>query len=231
MSSSARELVERLELELEPLRQRIEAGPFVRAVADGTFPLDGIRFVHTNHYHLLLNDLANANIAVARARTEEEMLSFHAIAAEEKNQLAALFELTDALEIDRDELATSAPSSSCLLRTNYLSRLVQYGSAGEIALATLLTSRARGAASKAESQGLAAHYGLDQPATDVLHRLEVAADASSERALKSIALDVASAGGDERLSEIAHWALEYEAMVWDAYYDEGLVLEAAGAGV
>ena len=100
--SYANRYVESLEKEIAPYIGQVEHGPFVSSVTDGTFPLDGIRFVHTNHYHLIINDMGNLNLYVAKARDEEEMLFFHFMAAEEKNHLMTLFLLTDGLGIKRD---------------------------------------------------------------------------------------------------------------------------------
>src|SRR5437773_2013064 len=136
--SYANRYVESLEKEIAPYIGQVEHGPFVSSVTDGTFPLDGIRFVHTNHYHLIINDMGNLNLYVAKARDEEEMLFFHFMAAEEKNHLMTLFLLTDGLGIKRDALRKSEPNSRCLLRTNYFSRLAAYGTPGEIALGIIL---------------------------------------------------------------------------------------------
>ncbi|MBI4582236.1 MAG: hypothetical protein HY718_21250, partial [Planctomycetes bacterium] len=60
--AAATGLVGRLEREIEPFVRQVADGPFVRAVLEGSFPLEGIRFVHTNHYHLIMNDMANLNV-------------------------------------------------------------------------------------------------------------------------------------------------------------------------
>jgi pyrroloquinoline quinone (PQQ) biosynthesis protein C len=226
--NAARGFVGQMERELEPFVTQVATGPFVESVFAGEFPLDGIRFVHTNHYHLLMNDMANLNLYVAKARSEEEMLFFHFMAAEEKNHIEALYYLTDALEIDRQRLTTSEPHAACLVRTNYFSRLAQYGTAGEIAVAILLNFPVWAAGAKREASGLREHYGLgnavpgtDARDTDILDRFATATEGFTESALKIIERDLATPGSEERLAQAARWSVEYEAMVWDSYYDEG----------
>ena len=56
--NATRDFVDQMERELEPFVTQVATGPFVESILAGEFPLDGIRFVHTNHYHLLMNDMA-----------------------------------------------------------------------------------------------------------------------------------------------------------------------------
>src|SRR5579859_2023792 len=164
----AARLVKLLEGEIKPFIAQVANGPFVRAVLDGSFPLEGIRFVHKNHYHLIVNDMSNLNAYVAKARDEQEMLFFHFMAAEEKNHFESLFLLDAALGLDPETVRSSEPHPGCLLRTNYFSRLAQYASPGEVALAILLNFPVWAAGAKREAQGLKQHYGLGKtvPGTD-----------------------------------------------------------------
>lgn len=217
-----------MEDEIAPLIRKVEDGAFVRGVLDGSFPLDGIRFVHTNHYHLIINDMGNLNLYVAKARTEEEMLFFHFMAAEEKNHLETLFLLTDALGIRRDRLRESEPHARCLLRTNYFSRLALYSTPGEIALAILLNFPVWAAGARQEAIGLRKNYGLgrkvprtDKRDTDILDRFAAATKGFKDSAAKIIATDL-SDETENRLKLVGRWAVDYEVRVWEAYYSEGL---------
>lgn len=225
----ATRLVKRLEREIKPFIAQVADGPFVRSVLDGSFPLEGIRFVHKNHYHLIVNDMSNLNAYVAKARDEEEMLFFHFMAAEEKNHFESLFLLDAALGLDVEAVRSSQPHSGCLLRTNYFSRLAQYGTPGEIALAILLNFPVWAGGAKREAQGLKKHYGLgkrvpgtDKYDTDILDRFEDATAGFREQATKIIARDLLDPTSEVRLRRAGLWAAEYEAMVWQFYYKEGL---------
>jgi len=225
----ATRLVKQLEREIKPFVSQVARGPFVQAVQDGSFPIEGIRFVHTNHYHLIMNDMSNLNVYVAKARDEEEMLFFHFMAAEEKNHLESLFILDAALGLDAEAVRASEPHPSCLLRTNYFSRLAQYATPGEVALAILLNFPVWAGGAKGEAQGLKRHYGLgklvpgsDRYDTDILDRFEDATAGFRERATRIIARDLADPGSKAGLRRAGLWAAEYEVMVWQVYYSEGL---------
>lgn len=225
----ATRLIKRLEREIQPFIAQVADGSFVRAVLEGSFPLEGIQFVHKNHYHLIVNDMSNLNAYVAKARDEQEMLFFHFMAAEEKNHFESLFLLDAALGLDVEAVRSSQPHSGCLLRTNYFSRLAQYATPGEIALAILLNFPVWAGGAKREAQGLKRHYGLgkqvagtDKYDTDILDRFEDATAGFREQATKIISRDLLDPTSEARLRRAGLWAAEYEAMVWQCYYAEGL---------
>ena len=89
--NEARNLVEELTNSLKPFAQEVEDGNYANSVLDGVFPIEGIKFVRLNHYHLLMNDSANLNYYVTKARSEDEMEFFHYMAAEEMNHVNGLF--------------------------------------------------------------------------------------------------------------------------------------------
>ena len=227
--SYANRYVESLEKKIAPYIRQVEKGPFVTAVMKGSFPLDGIRLVHTNHYHLIVNDMGNLNLYVAKARDEEEMLFFHFMAAEEKNHLETLFLLTDGLGIERNALRNSEPSSGCLLRTNFFSRLAAYGTPGEIALGIILNFPVWAAGAMNEAIGLRKHYGMgttvpgtDKRNTDILDRFAKATKGFRNSALKIIARDLIDKLVEEKMTLVGLWSVQFEAMVWENYYKEGL---------
>jgi hypothetical protein len=225
----AAQYVRSLERKLAPRIKQVEEGPFVTSVLEGTFPLDGIRFVHLNHYHQIMNDTRNLNIFASRARDEDDMLTFHLMAAEEKNQLASFYLLTDALGIKRNQFAGSEPYGGCLLRTNYSSRLAWQGTLGEMALGMILSSSVWAAGARQEAIGLREHYGLgktvpgtDKKDTDILDMSGGPTRDFEAAATKLIARDLTDEKAKEKMVRQGMWAAEYEVMVWNHYYEEGL---------
>lgn len=228
--AQAKAFVGSLEDAASPYVRRVERGRFVRAVLDGSFPLEGIRFVHRNHYHLIMNDMGNLNLYVAKARTEEEMLFFHFMAAEEKNHLESLFLLARGLGMRPEDLRASEPNSACLLRTNYFSRLAEYGTPGEIALAILLNFPVWAAGAKNEALGLRRHYGMGKVIpgsegrrdTDILDRFASATRGFRDQALRIIARDLTDRDAAVRMRRVGMWSVRFEEMVWESYFREGL---------
>jgi len=238
----AKQFARSLEEKTASYVSQVEGGPFVRGVLDGTFPIEGIRFVHRNHYHLIMNDMGNLNLYVAKARDEDEMLFFHFMAAEEKNHLRSLYLLAEGLGIRPEALRASEPNSACLLRTNYFSRLAQYGTPGEIALAILLNFPVWAAGAKNEALGLRRHYGMGRTLpgpekrrdTDILDRFASATKGFREQALRIIARDLTDVETERKMARVGMWSVQFEAMVWENYYKEGLKAVAprarAGSG-
>jgi len=157
------------------------------------------------------------------------MLFFHFMAAEEKNHLMTLFLLTDGLGIKRDNLRRSEPNSRCLLRTNYFSRLAAYATPGEIALGIILNFPVWAAGAKNEAIGLRDHYGMGKPVprtdkrnTDILDRFAGATRGFRESAMKIIARDLVDSEAEEKMTLVGMWSVQFEAMVWESYYEEGL---------
>ena len=231
--TEARNLVNELTNSLKPFVKDVANGKYANSVFDGTFPLEGIKFVRFNHYHLLMNDSGNLNYYVTKARSEDEMEFFHYMAAEEMNHVNGLFLLTDAMGITRKDLISSYPNSMCLFRTNYFSRLALYGTPGEIALGILLNFPVWAAGARKESAGLKKHYGFgksvkgtDKLDTDILDRFLSATDEETsgfnEKAIKIIARDLQDNNTKTKLSLVANWAVQTEKLVWDNYYAQGL---------
>ena len=226
--NEARNLVEELTNSLKPFAQEVEDGDYANSVLDGVFPIDGIKFVRFNHYHLLMNDSANLNYYVTKARSELEMEFFHYMAAEEMNHVNGLFLLTDAMGISRKELMSSYPNSMCLFRTNYFSRLALYGTPGEIALGILLNFPVWAAGARALSKGLKKNYGFgksttdpDKLDTDVLDRFSKATRGFQIQAIDILAADL-NEETEESMAHVGNLAVDYETLVWKNYYVQGI---------
>lgn len=223
-------LVDELEREIQPLVKKVGNGPFARGIQNGKFPIEGVRFYVEQTYHLVMNDMGNLSIYVSKARSEEEIDYFLFMTVAEKLMLDSLYLLIDAVGIKRTELASSTPSLSIAYRTNYFSKLAITGLPGEIALAILLNFPVWAVGARRVSRGLKKNYGLGRPVgvtglldTDVLDRFSRATKGSKERALRIIAADITNEDSVRRMRMIGRLAVEYEAMVWENYYSEGLI--------
>ena len=222
-------LVTQLENELRGHVEEVVRGPFVRDVLKGTFPMEGLQFFVEQTYHLVMNDMGNLSIYVAKARNEREIDYFLFMTLAEKLMLDSLYLLIDAVGIDREKLKTTSPNIQISLRTNYFTRLALYNLPGEIALGILLNFPVWAGGARKISAGMKKHYGLgkmvegeDKLDTDVLDRFSKATKGSRDLAIKIIAADLTDEESQKQMRRVGRLAVEYEAIVWANYHTEGM---------
>ena len=225
----ATELVESLGKELQGFVDEVETGPFALGATDGTLPVEALRFFVEQTYHLVMNDMGNLSIYVAKARNEAELEFFMIMTVAEKMMLDALYLLIDAIGISREQLAASRPNIRTAYRTNYFTRLALYHLPGDIALSILLNFPVWAGGARKVSQGLKDHYGLGLTVedtgiidVDVLDRFSQSTQHFLDMAMEIVARDLTSEEAAQRMSRVGRLAVEYEAMVWRSYYSEGL---------
>jgi hypothetical protein len=225
----AERLVASLQLELSPFVSAVEDGPFARGVGDGSFPIDGLRFFVEQTYQLVMNDMGNLSLYVAKGRNESEVDFFLFMAVAEKLMLDSLYLLVDAIGIRRADLHASEPHIRTAFRTNYFTRLALFNLPGEIALTILLNFPVWAGGARRVSAGMKQHYGLgkrvkdtDKIDTDVLDRFSQATQGFADMAIRIVAADLTDEQAELRMRQMARFAVEYEAMVWSNYYIEGL---------
>lgn len=225
----AEELLATMRDDLSPFVGEVEEGPFVRAVLDGSFPLEALQFFVEQTYHLIINDMGNLSLYVARARNAEERDFFLIMTTAERLMLDAAYHLVDAIGIPRERLHSSEPNVHTAARTNYFTRLALYHTAGEIALAILLNFPVWAGGARKVSEGMKQHYSLGRPVvgtdildTDILDRFSQSTQGFIDNATHLVALDLAGPAELVRMHQVGRLSVEFEAMVWEAYYSEGL---------
>ena len=225
----ANTLVESLGQELRGFVEEVETGPFAQGALDGTLPIEALRFFVEQTYQLILNDMANLSIYVAKARDESELEFFSIMTNAEKLMLDSLYLLVDGIGIGRDALATSQPELRTAYRTNHFTRLALYHLPGDIALSILLNFPVWAGGARRVSQGMKDHYGLGKVVegtelldTDVLDRFSQSTQHFLDMAVAIVATDLTSNEAEARMRTMGRLAVEYEAMVWRSYYNVGL---------
>jgi thiaminase len=225
----AQHLVEELKKELSPFVAEVEDGDFARSVAQGSCPLEAIQFFAEQTYHLAMNDMGNLSLYVARSRNPSEVDFFLFMTVAEKLMIDSLYLLMDALGMSRQELLESEPHLGTAFRTNYFTRLALFNLPGEIAVTILLNFPVWAAGARRVSAGLKQHYQLGKPVkgtnlidTDVLDRFSQATKGFEDMALRIVAADLTDGAAEQRMRQLARFAVEYEAMVWRNYYVEGV---------
>ncbi len=227
-TAQAETLVESLSRDLSHYAADVENGDFARSIAEGSFPLEGVKFFVEQTYHLVMNDMGNLSLYVAKGRNQEEVDFFLFMTIAEKLMLDSLYLLLDALGM-RASLSQTEPYIGTAFRTNYFTRLALFNLPGEIAMAILLNFPVWAAGARRVSAGLKKHYGLGKPVlgtdksdTDVLDRFSQATKGFADMATRIIAADLTDAHSERRMRQLARFAVEYECMVWRNYYAEGM---------
>ena len=220
--------VQEMRDEIKPYVKQVSTGPFVRGVQDGSLPLEGIRFFLEQTYHLVMNDMGNLSIYVAKARNVAEIDFFLFMTIAEKIMLDSHYLLLKAAGVSRNRLAISEPFLGCAFRTNYFSKLAITALPGEIALGILLNFPVWAGGARRISAGLKKHYGFGKKAsdsekldTDVLDRFSRATKGFQLKAMNIVASDL-TRERETRMRSIGLLGVEYEALVWENYYLEGL---------
>lgn len=225
----AEQLVESLKKEFAHHVAEVEDGDFASGIAKGTFPIEGVRFFVEQTYHLVMNDMGNLSLYVAKGRNDSEVDFFLFMTVAEKLMLDSHYLLIDTIGIKRPQLYASQPNIHTAFRTNYFTRLALFNLPGEIAIAILLNFPVWAGGARRVSAGLKRHYGMGKPVkgtdkidTDVLDRFSQATQGFVDMAIRIIAADLTDEQAEQRMRQISKLAVEYEAMVWRNYYLEGM---------
>ncbi|MSO95729.1 MAG: hypothetical protein EXQ81_08055 [Thermoleophilia bacterium] len=225
----AERFVTSLQEELSTFVTEVEEGPFVQKAREGTLPIEALRLFVEQTYHLVMNDMGNLSLYVAKGRNEEEVDFFLFMTIAERLMLDSHYLLVDAIGIPRGELHGSEPNIHTALRTNYFTRLALYHLPGEIALGILLNFPVWAGGARKLSAAMKENYGLGKPApgtdlidTDVLDRFSQATQGFIDMAMRLVAADLVDDAAETKMRQVGQLAVEYEAMVWSAYYTEGM---------
>ena len=206
----------------EPHVRELVKGPFVRGFETGTLSIEGVKIFTEQHYHLIMNDIANLSIYTSKARGDEEIDFFLLMVNAERKMLESLYALGKGVGMSQVEIMASKPLPNALLRTNYFSRLALYGTPGEIALAILLNFPLWAGGARRMSKGLKRYYGLSSEDTDLLDRFSRSTRGFRELAKKIISRDLTSEEARGRMEMVGQLAVEYELTAWKTYYTETL---------
>ncbi|MGI9659258.1 MAG: hypothetical protein ACR2OD_10150, partial [Gaiellaceae bacterium] len=83
----ANALVESLGTQLQGFVDEVERGRFALGALEGTLPIESLRFFVEQTYHLVMNDMGNLSIYVAKARNDDELDFFTIMTVAEKMML------------------------------------------------------------------------------------------------------------------------------------------------
>ena len=121
-----------------PIWDREKQHPFVTGIGDGTLSLDRFRYYMRQDYVFLIDFCRAVSLAVAKARSVEDMGWFARLLHETLNtEMSLHIGFCREFGIAEEELKSTKPSPTTLAYTGHLLQTAFSGAAGEIASAIL----------------------------------------------------------------------------------------------
>ena len=199
---------------------REKAHPFVVGIGDGTLPIEKFRYYMRQDYLFLVDFCRAIALAVAKARTVEDMGWFARLLHETLNtEMSLHIGFCEDFGITEEELKGTRPSPTTVAYTRHLVESAYSGAAGEVAVAILPCSWGY-----TEIGQMLQDRGM--PEGQPLYSRWIEMYASPEFAelaewLRSFVDREAEHGGEgvrQRMSELFLTSSRYEYMFWDAAY-------------
>lgn len=194
--------------------------PFVTGIGDGSLPLDKFRYYMRQDYIFLMDFCRAISLAVAKAKTVEDMGWFAKLLHETLNtEMALHISFCGKLGITEQELFATEPSPTTLAYTRHLVQTAYSGGIGEVATAILPCSWGY-----CEIGQMLSDRGA--PTSQPLYGRWIEMYSSPEFAeladwLRSFIDRTSTESGDqerERMQKAFLLSSQYEYMFWDAAY-------------
>ena len=209
----------------DELRQRAattwakeKAHPFVTGIGDGTLPLDNFRYYMRQDYVFLIEFCRAISLAVAKARTLEDMGWFAQMIHETLNMEMALHVSFCAdFDITEEELLATKPSPTTWAYTRHMINTAHQGTVGETAAVILPCSWGYAEIGQAlYAQGTPEDQPLYTRWIETYNSQEFADIADWLRSFVDKHANTAGASELEAMERAFRISSQYEYMFWDA---------------
>ena len=209
----------------DELRQRAastwdkeKAHPFVTGIGDGTLPLDNFRYYMRQDYVFLIEFCRAISLAVAKARTLEDMGWFAQMIHETLNMEMALHASFCAdFDITEEELLATKPSPTTWAYTRHMINTAHQGTVGETAAVILPCSWGYAEIGQAlYAQGTPKDQPLYTRWIETYNSQEFADIADWLRGFVDKHAETAGTSELEAMERAFRISSQYEYMFWDA---------------
>ena len=209
----------------DELRQRAastwdkeKAHPFVTGIGDGTLPLDNFRYYMRQDYVFLIEFCRAISLAVAKARTLEDMGWFAQMIHETLNMEMALHVSFCAdFDITEEELLATKPSPTTWAYTRHMINTAHQGTVGETAAVILPCSWGYAEIGQAlYAQGTPKDQPLYTRWIETYNSQEFADIADWLRGFVDRHAETAGTSEMEAMERAFRISSQYEYMFWDA---------------
>jgi thiaminase len=219
--NDAKEVVEKIRMDLRPLDEKILGHPYIMALNEGKLPLDSLRAFAGQQYHIITSDLRSIAGLLSRHGQLPSRPWLLAVLQGEAAALDALFALAKKLSMSESDLKTFEPIPAAHAYCTYVAWLGMYGSDGELAGAFLVNFAAWGANCGKMSKALQDRYGLTKEEVAFFELFSQIPP--SEKQILEVIQGALNRGVEPALIHRAARMLQaYELIFWDA------MAEAAG---
>lgn len=219
--NDAKEIVEKIRMDLEPLDEKILNHPYIVALDESKLSQDSLRAFAAQQYHIISSDMRSIAGLLSRHGQLRSRPWLLAVLQGEAAALDALIVLANKLSMSEIDLKTSEPIPAAHTYCAYVAWLGIYGSDGELAAAFLVNFAAWGANCGKMSKALQDHYGFTKeevPFFELFSQMP-----PSEQQILEVIQGALDRGVEPALIHRAARMLQaYELMFWDA------MAEAAG---
>jgi len=213
--NDAKEVVEKIRMDLRPLDEKILGHPYIMALNEGKLPQDSLRTFAGQQYHIITSDLRSIAGLLSRQGQLPSRPWLLAILQGEAAALDALFILAKKLSMVESDLKTFEPIPAAHAYCTYVAWLGMYGSDGELAGAFLVNFAAWGANCGKMSKALQEHYGLTMEEVAFFELFSQMPP--SEKQVLEVIQGALDRGVEPALIHRAARMLQaYELMFWDA---------------
>ena len=201
-----------------PTWDKEKAHPFVTGIGDGTLPLNNFRYYMRQDYVFLVEFCRAISLAVAKARTLEDMGWFAQMIHETLNMEMALHVSFCAdFDITEDELLATKPSPTTWAYTRHMINTAHQGTVGQTASVILPCSWGYAEIGQAlYAQGTPKDQPLYTRWIETYNSQEFADIADWLRGFVDKHAETAGASEMEEMERAFMISSQYEYMFWDA---------------
>ncbi len=158
--NDAKEVVEKIRMDLRPLDEKILGHPYIMALNEGKVSQDSLRAFAGQQYHIITSDLRSIASLLSRHGHLLSRPWLLAVLQSEAAALDALFTFAGKLSVSEGALKIFEPIPAAYAYCTYIAWLGMYGSDGELAGALLVNFAAWGANCGKMGKALQEHYGF-----------------------------------------------------------------------
>lgn len=211
----ARELLNTVRRELEPLNNSILNHPLVRDAENRTLSINTVKAFVTNQWYIVNHDLRSIAIAMSKTRNIQELLVMKDLLDGDYHALLELRKLMRELGIDENDPVTMNVLPDAIAYTHYLSWLANYTEPCEFAFALIVNLPVWGDVVYKLGQALRIKYGIRE--TGLFDAFKGPFDELENKVI-NIVNNCLDSSRTARLRGIARVIQAYEKMFWDSIY-------------